>query len=106
VTGTEAEELMRWFELGSDESKYPEFQKKDDEFVGMMVITPDKRVLKYERSPIPMEYPEEKWYAIGSGRDFAYGALHMGADAVKAVEATIAYSSSCGLGIDTLTLEE
>lgn len=33
--------------------------------------------------------------AIGSGRDFAYGAMFMGADAEEAVRAAIKYSATC-----------
>jgi hypothetical protein len=99
------QELLHWFVEGADPSKYPEFQKTDNDFVGMMAVRPDGCVIKFERSPYPMEYPEEKWYCIGSGRDFAYGALWMGANAKVAVQVAMSFASSCGMGIDTLTLE-
>jgi len=100
-----AQELFKWFELGADETKYPEFQKTDNDFVGMLVITPEKRILKYERSPVPMDFTEEDWFCMGSGRDYAYGALYMGATAPIAVMAASAFASSCGEGVDTITLE-
>lgn len=101
-----AQELFKWFELGADETKYPEFQKTDNDFVGMLVITPDKRILKYERSPVPMDFSEEDWFCMGSGRDYAYGALYMGAGAAIAVMAACAFASTCGLGVDELKFEE
>lgn len=38
-------------------------------------------------------------------RDYAYGALAMGADAVRAVEVACEYDNGCGMGIDVLTIE-
>ncbi len=52
-----------------------------------------------------MDFTEAKYLCIGRGRDFAFGALAMGADAYKAVMIACLYESSCGMGIDTLTLE-
>lgn len=100
-----AQELLQWFEQGADVEKIPSFQKTADDYVGMLVITPDRRVLKYERTHVPMEYSEEDCYCMGSGRDYAYGALFMGANAESAVRAAITFASSCGMGVDTLTLE-
>lgn len=41
-------------------------------------------------------FVEAKYYAIGSGRDIAFGAMHAGASARQAVEAAIAHDTSCG----------
>ncbi len=100
-----AQEVFDWFEQGAEPEKMPAFQKVMDDFVGMLVITPDKRILKYERSHVPMDFSEEDWFCMGSGRDYAYGALYMGANAASAVMAASAFSSSCGQGVDTLKLE-
>jgi 20S proteasome alpha/beta subunit len=99
------QEVFDWYESGAEPEKMPAFQKTDD-FVGLLVITPDKRILKYERSHVPMDFSEEDWFCMGSGRDYAYGALYMGATAPIAVMAASAFSSSCGHGVDILTLEE
>lgn len=99
------QEVFDWFEKGAEPEKMPAFQKVTDDFVGMLVITPDKRVLKYERSHVPMDFSEEDWFCMGSGRDYAYGALYMGADAASAVMAACAFSPSCGEGVDILRLE-
>lgn len=97
--------MRTWFENGADPEKFPKHQEDDNKWVGMIVITPDKKVLKYERSPYPMDFTEAKYLCIGSGRDFAFGALAMGADAYKAVMIACLYEASCGMGIDTLKLE-
>lgn len=44
-------------------------------------------------------------YVFGSGRDFALGALAMGASAYEAVKAAITFDITCGIGVDTLTLD-
>lgn len=99
------QELLQWYEQGADPSKYPEFQKTQDDYVGMLVITPDKRILKYERSHVPIDFSEEEYYCMGSGRDFATAGVYLGLSAAAAVHLTINFCASCGLGVDTLTLE-
>lgn len=100
-----AQSLKYWFQSGADIEKYPTFQSDSDKFVGMLVITPNREILKYERSPHPIHMTENKTYALGSGRDFAIGAMAMGADALDAVRITSMYDSGCGLGVDSLTLK-
>ena len=101
-----AQTLKHWFKEGADISNYPAFQSEDDKFVAMLVITPNKEILKYERSPHPILMNESKVYAMGSGRDFAVGALAMGATAEEAVRIASLHESGCGMGIDTLTLTD
>lgn len=45
-------------------------------------------------------------FAIGSGAAYALGALHAGADPVKAVEAAAMYDPNTSAPIDTYTFEE
>jgi ATP-dependent protease HslVU (ClpYQ) peptidase subunit len=97
--------MKKWFENGADPEKFPKHQEDDNKWVGMIVIAPDKKILKYERSPYPIDLTESNCLCIGSGRDFAFGALAMGADAKKAVEVACEHESSCGMGIDVLTFE-
>ncbi len=97
--------VLKWFEDGADETKYPECQKDKDRWVPLVVITPDKKILRYEGGdPVPYEI-EQVYYAYGSGRDYAIGALAMGATAVQAVEAACQWDSGCGNGIDTLEFD-
>lgn len=53
-----------------------------------------------------MHFSENVPICYGEGRDFAYGALEMGANAIKAVEVASKYCISCGMGIDVLSFEE
>ncbi len=100
-----AQAMKQWLAEGAYPDKFPKHQEDNEKWVGMLVVTPDKKVFKYERSPIPMDMTESGSMAIGSGRDFAFGALAMGADAKKAVEIACLYEASCGMGVDVLTFE-
>lgn len=95
--------MKHWLEAGAEPQAFPDHQKDKDDWVGTLVVKPDGRILKYERCAYPIDFSQNKFMCIGSGRDFAYGALEMGADAVRAVEVASRYEAFCGLGVDTLT---
>lgn len=42
-------------------------------------------------------------HAIGTGRDYARAAMHLGRNAVEAVQVAILFDENCGNGVDTLT---
>jgi len=97
------QETVAWFAAGANPEKLPPFQRDNSDFVGLLVIQPDKTILKFERGPIPFKI-ESPFYAIGSGRDYAMAAMHLGKTAPEAVEVAMALDSSTGNGIDTMTL--
>lgn len=102
VTAT-ANLLMDWFETGAKPESFPyEYAKSDLFSATLVVITDKKHIFRYDHLPVPI-IMEDKVYATGSGRDFAYGAIAMGADAVKAVEVACELSAECGNGIDVIT---
>jgi hypothetical protein len=68
------------------------------------VIEADRSISFYERSPYPLRF-EGIIFAIGSGRDFATAAMHLGHSASVAVSTACILDSACGNGIDTLTLD-
>ena len=100
-----ANAVMLWFERGADEKDFPKHQ--DDEELGavLTVISPTKQILRYEYSHVPIVF-EDKWYCTGSGREFAYGALAMGADARRAAAVACEFSAECGMGLDEVFLVE
>jgi 20S proteasome alpha/beta subunit len=100
-----AQAMRKWLEDGAKLDDFPKHQANNDDWVGVLVIKSDGRIYKYERSAVPIDFTEGGVICLGSGRDFAYGAMAMGADAVRAVEITCQYESGCGMGIDALTLE-
>ncbi len=96
--------MMGWFEAGADPNKFPHALQKEDGFAAHMIaISPQGVVHKYEFVPFPIIF-EDSFYASGSGRDLAIGAMAMGADAVKAAEVACTYCSECGVGLDVVEL--
>lgn len=96
--------LMDWLEQGADVSKWPDLQKDKERWCDMIVITPERKILKYEQEPVAFEI-EEKRHAFGSGRDYALAAMEMGADAIRAVEIASKFDSACGNGVDILSFD-
>lgn len=94
--------MMDWFEAGADPRFFPyEYMKSDQLGATLVVITQDKDIFRYDHLPVPI-IMEDEHYATGSGRDFAYGALSMGADAQRAVEVACEHSTECGVAIDII----
>lgn len=50
---------------------------------------------------VPVDMP--RW-AIGSGADYALGAMEAGADAMRAVEIASKLDAGCGMGVDVVRL--
>lgn len=59
----------------------------------------------YDTGPYGLQI-HDRTIAIGSGRDFALGAMEMGATAELAVRAACKFDVYCGNGIDVLTVPE
>lgn len=99
-------EAMRdWVLKGLVPAKFPDLKVIDNNVPHFWVINRSGAVAKFEDSPYPLTCNDPFW-AEGSGRDFAYGALAMGADARRAVEITCQYDIMCGGGVDVLTFED
>lgn len=99
-TGGHAQGLLlaQWYEDGADPAKWPAFQSDKDSWTRLIVAKPTG-IAVYEQYPVPM-IQEGLQRAYGAGRDFALGALAMGADARRAVEIASELSDSCGMGVD------
>lgn len=101
------EAMFQWFKDGADHASFPDYITVDsDDDCHMIVITPKGKILNYENNSYPMDYSENKVFAIGCGAPYAYAAMSMGADAKRAVEIAIEHDANCGMGIDTLTLSK
>lgn len=100
---SQANMMMDWFEAGANPDHFPKYQDHDNYAAVLTVITPDKTILRYEFQPVPIVFEDDQ-YATGSGRDIAYGAMAMGADAVSAVAIVSEHMVDCGMGIDALEL--
>jgi hypothetical protein len=104
-----AQEMFLWFRNGAKPEDEPPFMRNKDDWVAFVVITPEKRVLKYERSPYPIDFTEavehDGFYVFGNGRELAIGAMAAGSDVVEAIEITSRFLDSCGMGVDVLTFD-
>lgn len=65
------------------------------------ILTNKGKILQYEGSDW-FEF-KQPYIALGSGKDYAYGALAMGASAKEAVKAAIKFDTGSGGRIKTLT---
>lgn len=92
--------VRAWAKAGMKQDDFPKIEKDDD--LTFYVIPKVGPAVKFEGTACPMPV-EDKWFAEGTGRDFAYGALEAGAGAYLAVEITCKHDIYCGRGIDTLT---
>jgi ATP-dependent protease HslVU (ClpYQ) peptidase subunit len=98
-------EHMAWFQDGGHPEKFPASLREKDCPSMLLSVHPHGQVLKWENCPHPIELQCNRT-AIGSGRDYAMAAMHLGCDARRAVEVASELDVSCGMGIDTLTFEE
>lgn len=66
-----------------------------------LLVCRNGKLFEYNNSTLPTIYDHNQKVAFGAGKDFAYGALAMGATAAQAVSIACRYSTSCGHGVDT-----
>ena len=101
----QANTMMGWYEAGALPDFFPKYQEDNNLAAVLTVITTDKLILRYEYTPTPIVF-EDAQCCPGSGRDLPYGALHMGANAVEAVQIVSEFMNSCGMGVDAIRLHE
>jgi hypothetical protein len=105
-------ELVKWLNEDSTPSTFPEKARENKADPLLLVIVegefPHKseEIYLFEGGPVPSKLTEAVKFAIGSGRDIAYGAMAMGADAEKAVLIANEIETTCGLGVDKLSFYE
>lgn len=95
-------DMVEWFRAGANPHTLPANQRTDN-FVSLLVITPEGEIREYSNGPYPVVIENSQW-AIGSGADFARTAMHLGKPAREAVEIACMFDSNCGNGIETLEL--
>lgn len=95
------QELLAWLRQGAELDSYP--KPRGDLYASAMLVTPDGAIRLFEESPYPVNI-EDRFCAIGSGRDFAMAAMLLGCDAKQAVSVACQLDPGCGLGVDLLEL--
>lgn len=94
-------QMIEWVRGGRDVAAFPAQQRDKEDWQTVLVIERDGTPSIYQRTPYPVRY-EDGATAIGSGRDFAMAAMHLGKSAKEAVQVAIDLDSGCGNGIDVL----
>lgn len=86
-TPGQPEAVLAWFERGADQADRPQFGECKFRFIA---VRPDGTALLGENSFFLAGPLQGDYFAIGSGEEFALGALFMGATAEQAVRAAAA----------------
>lgn len=94
-----AEKLRRWVEENGVEKSLPATLEAQ-----AIVIRLDGAIFYFKDGDTFSGPLEAEYVAIGSGSEYALGALTMGADAAHAVEVAIACDVWSGGGVDCLSL--
>ena len=101
-----AEEVFAWFKAGANPEDFPPAQTDEDVRTDFLVITPKKKIHLYQKSPYPVDYSNNAIFAIGSGRDFALAAMHLGKTADQAVAVAGLFDHGTNAeGVETLCLD-
>lgn len=89
-------EMRTWFQDGADPGTFPRIQQTHP--CHFIVVSPHVGLYRYEDHANAIGHGWNKC-AFGEGREFAYGALYMGATAPEAVAAANQFSVHCDLGV-------
>lgn len=92
--------LMKWYEDGQVQADYPTANQEKDALFARLIVVKDGSVSQYETFyvPIPLIHP---FFAWGSGRDFAIGAMANGAKATDAILIASQFDINTGLGVES-----
>lgn len=97
-------EMVAWVGAGCDPDTFPALQRDEKTCCSFLVVNPSGPLLQYDQTPYPLTIENKQW-AIGSGRDFAMMAMHLGKTSAEAVELTSLMCSDCGNGVDSMEHE-
>lgn len=97
-------EFVAWYEAGAIPSEYPAYMRDTKECPVNALLIREGRIFKFDCTPFPCEF-HDKRMVIGSGRDFALAAMHLGSSAIKAVQITNELCTTCGNGVDWMRLD-
>jgi ATP-dependent protease HslVU (ClpYQ) peptidase subunit len=94
--------LIEWVRNGRDLDSFPEGIEDDEGIIlAYLIIIDNKVVHLYEGTPIPIIF-EDRYFASGSGKDFALAAMEAGKTAEEAVLIASKYDVYTGMGVDVL----
>ena len=90
--------LLEWFKAGGKVEDWPTDLQMSDAGA-TLIVAGRKKVWEICELPVFSEVRDPFW-AWGTGREVALGAMSGGADARTAVETAIRFDISCGVGMD------
>lgn len=96
-------EMRDWYRSGADPTLFPFVQRVPETTCNFIVVN-STGLHRYERTHIPIDHGF-RMCAFGHGKDFAYGALAMGATAEQAATIASKFSIHCGMGVTTYVME-
>jgi 20S proteasome alpha/beta subunit len=93
--------VVDWMQEGAEEDSKPEL---GDSSVHILLVDSNGEIFLYNNDLYPMPL-EQDFFAVGSGMDYAMGAMAMGASAADAVRVASQFDPGTGPKVDCLTLE-
>ena len=96
--------LVDWYESGAEVCEFPVTladTDNDENRAELLIVHQNGTIETYSRSPYPVRIKDSQ-YATGSGRDFAMAAMHLGKNAIEAVEIACLFDIYCGDGVDSV----
>ena len=101
-----AEALIEWLTSGGPFPRIPSMPDGEPACV-LWCVPRNGEVPFYISSALPQEVPlTAPYWAGGTGAGVALGAMFVGADAIKAVEAACKHDTQCGGDIEAVTVGE
>ena len=98
----QAFEVAEWWRAGCKRDALPTFPEDNEKGSDLLLVKPDGSAYwltwPYLR-PVPVA---EQFVAVGSGSEYALGALAMKATAKRAVEVAIQFDPQSGKGVDVV----
>lgn len=95
--------VIEWLLLGMPDERKPEMPESPDSFTVFVVTELGLHLFVDSLRAIPLGVTK---YAIGTGEDYARGAMAAGASAKRAVEIACEFDINSGMGVDVLALRK
>lgn len=96
-------EVLAWLQGGRKPDDKPEIEPDDSEF---FIVQPDGKAYWLTTPFLRSVKIEDQFYAIGSGAEFAIGAMRAGVSAKRAVEIACTCDPQTGKGVVVMRLKK
>lgn len=93
--------VVDWLADGGDPDEKPDLGDSD---IHILLVDSEGTIFLYNNNLYPMPM-EQEFFAVGSGMDYAIGAMAMGGSAADGVRVASRFDPGTGQGVDCLVLE-